>query len=87
MDTQDLDPKRLIREAYRIEGIDAAQCRSIFLDWALGVPPEGDTQRRIALLLQHYAPQHPQHPMTLILRQGLGGIQPARRRGGRRRGR
>ena len=33
-----LDPKGLIREAYRIEGITAAQCRSIFLDWALSLP-------------------------------------------------
>ena len=31
-----LDAKGLIREAYRIEGISAPECRSIFLDWALG---------------------------------------------------
>ena len=28
------DPKRLVAEAYRIEGITEAECRSIFLDWA-----------------------------------------------------
>ena len=29
------DPKGLIREAYRIEGISEPECRSIFMDWAL----------------------------------------------------
>ena len=32
------DPKGLIREAYRIEGITLGECRSIFLDWALSLP-------------------------------------------------
>ena len=33
----ELDPKNLIREAYRIEGISEPECRSIFLDWALSL--------------------------------------------------
>ena len=33
-----LDPKGLIAEAYRIEGIGEGECRSIFLDWALSLP-------------------------------------------------
>mgnify|MGYP000087492773 CR=1 FL=1 len=36
-----LDPKGLIEESYKIDGIVAPECRSIFLDWALsyqGVP-------------------------------------------------
>jgi hypothetical protein len=32
-----LDPKGLIREAFRIDGITDAECRSIFVDWALSV--------------------------------------------------
>ena len=31
------DPRGLILESYRIEGITEGQCRSIFLDWALGI--------------------------------------------------
>ena len=37
------DPKGLIREAYSIDGITKAECRSIFLDWALSLPLENDT--------------------------------------------
>jgi len=36
------DPKGLIRESYRIEGIGMAECRSIFLDWALSLPDGAD---------------------------------------------
>ena len=35
-----LDPKGLIAESYRIEGISAEQCRSIFVDWALSMPAD-----------------------------------------------
>ena len=36
MKTSDpLDKKGLVYEAYRIDGIVAEECRSIFLDWAL----------------------------------------------------
>ena len=38
------DPKGLISEAYKIEGITLGECRSIFLDWALGLPIKKDTQ-------------------------------------------
>jgi hypothetical protein len=31
------DPKGLIFEAFRIDGITDAECRSIFVDWALSV--------------------------------------------------
>ena len=37
-----LDPRGLIRESYRIEGITEAECRSIFMDWALGTPVDAD---------------------------------------------
>ena len=37
-----LDPKALIREAYNIKDISAAECRSIFLDWVLTIPSQED---------------------------------------------
>ena len=49
-----LDPKGLIYEAYRIDGITAAECRSIFLDWALSMPVETDTKATIAALIVQY---------------------------------
>ncbi|SHG33754.1 hypothetical protein [Cognatishimia maritima] len=84
---QTLDPRGLIREAYRIEGIDLGQCRSIFLDWALGRDIEA-TAEVIGQLLQQYEVDHPEHPMTEVLREG--SVQATvgaegRRRGGRRR--
>lgn len=77
-----LDPKGLIADAYSIEGIEAPECRSIFLDWALsytGAPAAG-----IAALLQRHADQPQDHPMTVTLREGLGAPAIPRRRGGRR---
>ena len=83
MKGDDLDPKGLIREAYRIEGITAGECRSIFLDWALGVPLGEDTEKRIQTLLTQYADQPADHPMTQTLVAGLRKTGPAKRRGGR----
>lgn len=78
----DIDPKGLIADAYAIDGIGTEECRSIFLDWALSVPPEVDTRTLLdALLARHGAEGH---PMTAVLRAGLEGAQPVGRRGGRR---
>jgi hypothetical protein len=74
------DPKGLIREAYRIDGITAAQCRSIFLDWALSLPDTTGTA--IQALLDQYGADAPDHPMTLVLRDGLAQVATPRRRGG-----
>ncbi len=77
------DPKGLVRESYRIEGITAGECRSIFLDWALSLPLGADTSPLIEILLAEYGRAHPDHPMTATLREGLAK-QPGRgRRGGR----
>ncbi len=73
------DPKALIHEAYRMEGIAIAECRSIFLDWALSL--DGATPAEaIPRLLEGRAADH---PMSVVLREGLE--RPARqgRRGGR----
>ena len=79
------DPKGLLSEAYKIEGITNGECRSIFLDWALGFPIEKDTQDVIKKLLLVYEMAAPDHPMTETLREGLKTLANPRRRGGWRR--
>lgn len=83
-DTADLDPKGLIRESYRIEGIGLPECRSIFLDWAISVPAGTDARALIPDLLALYAPDAPDHPMTQVLREGLAAPATGVRRGGPR---
>ena len=75
------DPRGVIAAAYGAEGIGPAECRSIFLDWAMAHdgPHEGAIQ---ALLTRH---GEADHPMTAVLREGLEPAPPPRRRGGRRR--
>jgi hypothetical protein len=78
------DPRNLIGEAYRIEGIGAADCRSIFLDWALGLPAGvAPGEAAAALLAQHRPPAD--HPMTALLAEAAeGDAGQGRRRGGAR---
>lgn len=76
------DPKGLIREAFRIEGIGPGECRSIFLDWALSLPEGIEPSAALAELLASYGPEHPGHPMTEVLTEGLGQVEKPRRRGG-----
>ncbi|MEL7277381.1 MAG: hypothetical protein AAGK98_12995 [Pseudomonadota bacterium] len=76
------DPRGLIHEAYAMEiGIEDA--RSIFLDWALVDAPAGDPREAIAAALARYGAAQPDHPMTAVLRAGLGDSGGPRRRGGR----
>ncbi len=77
------DPKGLIREAYRIDGISSGECRTIFLDWALGVPDDLDTRDQVQGLLVRYADQPMDHPMTQTLLAALKDAPSPRRRGGR----
>lgn len=77
------DPKGLVRESYRIDGITPGECRSIFLDWALSVPLGADHPALIEALLDHYAGAQPDHPMTRVLREGLAKKPAGGRRGGR----
>jgi len=76
-----LDPRGLIRESYRIEGITDAECRSIFMDWALGTPADADQRALVAGLIARYGAVD--HPMTAILREGLTAPTRTGRRGGR----
>lgn len=82
--TDQTDPKALIVEAYRIDGIGAAECRSILVDWALSLADGVDAQQAIAVLHAQYGQGNPDHPMTAVLREGLGPSPVARRRGGGR---
>ena len=75
------DPRGLIQEAFRIDGIDAGQCRSVFLDWALGMG--GDYRAAAQALLTRHADQPVDHPMAVTLREALAVPPPPRRRGGR----
>ncbi|KIC49276.1 hypothetical protein [Tateyamaria sp. ANG-S1] len=78
----DLDPKGLIFEAYRIDGISGPECRTIFLDWALSIPGTTVPADLITALLQRYEGAYPDHPMTETLKEGLERIGQPRRRGG-----
>jgi hypothetical protein len=54
MDLSEADPKGLIRESYRIEGITAGECRSIFVDWALSLPTGSGFADHARFLLSVY---------------------------------
>ncbi|GAB4270465.1 MAG: hypothetical protein Kow0013_22750 [Pararhodobacter sp.] len=76
------DPKGLIRESYRIEGITDGECRSILVDWALSLPLGTDQAAAAARLLAARA-ELPDHPMSVLLRGAATQAAPAGRRGGR----
>lgn len=77
------DPKGLIRESYLIDGITEGECRSILLDWALGLPEGRSVPDALPVLIDHYVSRNPQHPMNSVLAAGLAHAAPAERRGGR----
>lgn len=83
MTLEEIDKTGLMREAYRIVAITDAECRSIFVDWALKLPDGITPQAAISQLLQAYAETSPDHPMTAVLRAGLAQPDRPRRRGGR----
>ena len=83
MELAKADPKGLIRESFRIEGITAGECRSIFLDWALSLAPDVAQAEAMRALLATYGAD-PAHPMAQVLTEGLTRAAPGpRRRGGR----
>jgi hypothetical protein len=77
------DPKGLVRESYAIEGITAAECRSVFMDWALSLANGADVGPPLAVLIAHYGGHWPDHPMTQVLHEGAAPAPEPRRRGGR----
>ena len=76
------DPKGLVRESYRIEGIGPEECRSIFVDWALSLPEGADARALVRLLLDRYGADAPDHPMRAVLQAALTDAALPRRRGG-----
>jgi hypothetical protein len=84
MTLDEIDKSELIYESYRIDGIHLSECRSIFLDWAMKLPVGIEPKSAIEFLLAHYATDAPDHPMTGVLRDGLGSAQITGRRGGRK---
>ncbi len=83
MNRTDADPKGLIRESYAIIGITAGECRSIFLDWALSLPVAAEMPIATQLMIDTYGATSPEHPMTVVLHEGLLAPEHPRRRGGR----
>ena len=80
------DPRDLIGESYRIEGIGPEDCRSIFFDWALGLPGETNPAEAAGRLLAHFnGPED--HPMSALLREAMAAVETKRGRTGRRRNR
>lgn len=75
------DPKGLIRESYRIEAVTMAECRSIFLDWALTLPEGSDQKTALRTLLDRYGADAG-HPMTQVLTEATEKTATAKRRGG-----
>ncbi len=75
------DPKGLIFEAYRIDGITKSECRTIFLDWALSLGSDRETGTALRALLEVYGADAA-HPMSEVLSEGLHSIATPRRRGG-----
>lgn len=83
LELREADPKGLVRESYRIEGITAGECRSIFMDWALSLPVGAATSDALRCLIAEYASANPGHPMNEVLEAALVAPPVPKRRGGR----
>jgi hypothetical protein len=83
MDLTDADPKGLVRESYAIDGITSAECRSIFLDWALSLRAGTSPHEAMRALIDRYGAGREAHPMTGVLTEGLSAPEHPVRRGGR----
>lgn len=81
-DSNEIDPRGLIRESYRIDGITIEECRSIFLDWAISVPVGEDSRAHVEKLIARYGEEEPEHPMTSVLQDALKPAARTGRRGG-----
>lgn len=83
MRLDEADPKGLVRESYRIEGITLGECRSILVDWALSLPLDAPMKEAIRVVMAEYALGAPDHPMSKVLEEGLMSPEAPKRRGGR----
>lgn len=78
------DPRNLIHEAYRIEGIGPEECRAIFFDWAVGLDAGTDPVAAAKRLHTDLGAENPGHPMTALLAEAAHGMTPGRGRARRR---
>ena len=76
----DYDPKKLISESFKINGISDVECRSIFFGWVLDVDSRLDINLAIKTLHEKYSLSNPTHPMTKVLLEGLSGGDRAKKR-------
>ncbi|WGV17979.1 hypothetical protein [Fuscovulum ytuae] len=83
MRLDEADPKGLVRESYRIEGITLGECKSILVDWALSLPVDAPMKEAIRVVMAEYALGAPDHPMSKVLEEGLMAPEAPKRRGGR----
>ena len=83
MKVEDVDPKGLILESYRIDVITPPECKTIFFDLAIQVPVAADPASHIAFCIAHYGAGQPDHPMTAVLKAALAPAPEKIRRGGR----
>ena len=74
------DPRRIIAEAYRMPDLSSGECRSIFLDWVIGLPAGTDVAAAARTLLARHDVDD--HPMTPVLRDALTLPRERGRRGG-----
>ncbi|PRY80405.1 hypothetical protein CLV80_101257 [Yoonia maritima] len=79
-----IDPTGLIRESFRIDGITTEECRTIFLEWAMGIAADVDAKAAIRTHLVTYSDMPQDHPMIVTLSAALADVRPPKRRGGRR---
>lgn len=77
----DIDPRGMIYESYRIEGISVEECRMIFLDWALEAA-QIDMRDKLQSLIDEYGNANPDHPMTSVILEGMKKSSQSGRRGG-----
>ena len=83
----DNDPRGLMFEAFRMPELSEQECRTIMLDWALGLEGAFEYRTSILAILERYGDRHPDHPMTSLLEEGLAGATTPKRRRNRARSR
>ena len=77
-----LDPKNLIAESYRMDGLTLDECRSVFLDWALSLSDDVDAVAVLPELMARHSADDKDHPMTQVMQDGLQRMSGPKRRGG-----
>ncbi len=77
------DPRGIIAESYVIDDLSEDGARAIFLDWAMMDAPS-DAKPVLEALLARFRDDHPDHPMTELLREGVSRMETAGKRRGRR---